>query len=408
MRYATGVSKAEYRKEITAVFRRNTSRGFSDWRQCEELCDEICYFLRDAAHALVREGRYADLFDITNRCFMKWSSTDKDDSNGETQYFCACVQDNWATVYEKGRVDISHATMLKWFVKQLEEHTVIDYMEDDLYDFLLSYFKGEEELALKKAMLEHVMEDPEIPEYHVSVLQEYYLRVLADMKVPIEDIRGIAAESGGYCIEAVLAKIEVEYGNLDAAIALYEKRIAERPDPYWSNESRRALIDIYRKSGDKEKEFEQLHGLLWANVGNSEIFLEYKQHFTEEDWPQEWDRILEALDNQPKGARWYAIEGRFDILMDVVEQEQNDAMLDTYTELEGLYPERCMKIRVECVRADAARANKRAHYRWLARKLKRISRYAGGTEVARGLAAEFAAAYPRRSAMLDELWSFLV
>ena len=102
MRFATGISKSEYKKEITAIFNSHTRRGFADWRQCGDLCMDICSFLENAADALSREGRYADLFEITNRCYMKWSSTDKDDSNGETQGFCISVQENWAMVYEKG------------------------------------------------------------------------------------------------------------------------------------------------------------------------------------------------------------------------------------------------------------------------------------------------------------------
>lgn len=191
-------------------------------------------------------------------------------------------------------------------------------------------------------------------------------------------------------------------------LLLYKKRIAERPDRYWSNEPRRALIEIYKKTGEKEKEFEQLQKLLWANVGNPDIFLEYKMHFTENDWPAEWERILEKLKNHPGGAEWYAIEGRFDLIMDMIEKPPvSDELFDIYKELDTLYPKRCLKVRVESVRNAAARASKRSDYRWLARKLKKISTYDGGMELARELVAEFVAMYPRRSAMIDELRLFL-
>ena len=189
MRYATGIPKSEYKKEITAIFSSNTSRGFSDWRQCGSLCMDTCNFLADAADALSQESRYADLFEITNRCYMKWSDTDKDDSNGETQSFCASIQDNWALVYDKGQRDISHAQMQKWFMEQLEEHTVIDYMEDDIYDFLLKHFKEADELALKKAMIKKVMKASATSKYSIPVLQDYYIRVLADLNIVIRNER---------------------------------------------------------------------------------------------------------------------------------------------------------------------------------------------------------------------------
>lgn len=408
MRYATRIPISEYKKEITAIFSSNTTRGFSDWRQCGSLCMDVCDFLKNASDALSAEARYADLFEITNRCYLKWSSTDKDDSNGETQNFCASVQENWSIVYDKGEEDISHGVMLKWFMEQLEGHTVIDYMEDDLYDFLLKHFKDENELVMKKEMLQKVMESSDTSKYSIPVLQDYYIRVLADLKTSIDEIRAFVAKAGGYSIWETLANIEQEYCNYDAAIALYEKRIAERPDHYWSNGPRRALIDIYKKTGDKEKEFEQLKNLLWANVGDRDIFLEYKQHFSETQWPDEWDKILKELKNHPGGTQRYAIEGCFDIIMDKIEEQPvSDELFDVYEELEELYPDRCFKVRVECVRAAAKIASKRSDYRWLARKLQKICKYTGGEEMARKLAMEFVAMYPRRSAMIDELRPFL-
>ena len=92
MKYAQGITKAEYKKEITTIFSRNTSHGFSDWRQCGNLCMDCCTFLGDAADALSSEGRYADLFEITNRCYIKWSSTDKDDSNGDGTEKYRCIR----------------------------------------------------------------------------------------------------------------------------------------------------------------------------------------------------------------------------------------------------------------------------------------------------------------------------
>ena len=407
MRYATGIPKGEYKKEITAIFNSNMSRGFCDWRMCGSLCMDSCNFLSDAAATLSEEGRYDDLFEITNRCYIKWSDTDKDDSNGETQNFCANIQENWTLVYEKGQDAISHAQMQKWFMEQLEDHTVIDYMEDDLYDFLLKHFKEKDELILKKEMLERVMKAPDTSKYSVPVLQDYYIRVLADLKTPIKDIRTYAKKCDGYCIRETMAIIEEEYGNYDAAIAIYEKHIAERPDRYWSNEPRRALIEIYKKIGDKEKEFQTLQQLIWANVDDKDIFLEYKSYFSEDEWPTEWDKILEKLKEYPGGIAWYAIEGRFDIIMDRIEESPSDGLFDIYKELEELYPERCFKVRVQCVRADAARATKRSQYKWLARNLKKLCKYEGGLEIARELAAEFVDMYPRRTAMIDELRPFL-
>ena len=280
MKYAAGISKSEYQKEIASIFDSNTSRGYADWRQCGSLEMDVCGFLDDACKTLSEEGRYDDLFDITNKAYAKWSDTDKDDSNGETQGFCFVVQDNWNIIYEKGEAGISHNKMMEWFMSELENHAVIDYMEEDLYDFLLKHFYEPEELQAKRELLERVMKAADTSEYSVPVLENYYVRVLADMKAPIEEIRNFVKKSGGYSIGETLAQVEMEYGNYNAAIDLYQKRIAERPNGYWSNEARKVLIEIYKKIGDRNKEFEEVTNYHWNNMNREEAFLQYKSYFT--------------------------------------------------------------------------------------------------------------------------------
>ena len=266
MKYATGIPKSEYQEEITSIFYRNTDRGYADWRHCGSLEMDVGGFLNNACRTLSEEGRYDDLFDITNKAYAKWSDTDKDDSNGETQGFCFVVQDNWNIIYEKGEAGISHNKMMEWFMSELENHAVIDYMEEDLYDFLLKHFYEPEELQAKRELLERVMKAADTSEYSVPVLENSYVRVLADMKAPIEEIRNFVKKSGGYSIGETLAQVEMEYGNYNAAIDLYQKRIAERPNGYWSNEARKVLIEIYKKIGDRNKEFEEVTNFLWNNV----------------------------------------------------------------------------------------------------------------------------------------------
>ena len=70
---------SEYKKEITAIFRRNTYRGYADWRQCGRLAYEMDDFLYRSRRELLREGREKDLFEVTCRAFVKWGTTDKDD-----------------------------------------------------------------------------------------------------------------------------------------------------------------------------------------------------------------------------------------------------------------------------------------------------------------------------------------
>ena len=70
----------DYKKLITADFVNNTRRGFADWRDCGGLCTDVIESLEIAKEGLCAENRYADLLDLCNWTYVKWSNTDKDDS----------------------------------------------------------------------------------------------------------------------------------------------------------------------------------------------------------------------------------------------------------------------------------------------------------------------------------------
>ncbi len=155
----------DYKKVLKAAFANNTRRGFADWRDCGGLCMDVTEGLEGAKEGLCAENRYADLFELCNWTYVKWGNTDKDDSNGETQDFCACVYDIWETIYIEEEHGLSHERMLDIFLKHLDGR-LIDYMEDGIYDFILKHFKSEDELFKKEQFLLKVMDDlrKQIPE----------------------------------------------------------------------------------------------------------------------------------------------------------------------------------------------------------------------------------------------------
>ncbi len=45
----------DYKKELTAIFRRNTDRGFADWRRCGKLKRELTALLCASEKELLAE-----------------------------------------------------------------------------------------------------------------------------------------------------------------------------------------------------------------------------------------------------------------------------------------------------------------------------------------------------------------
>lgn len=408
-----GMSLQTYKKVMTAAFVNNTRHGFANWRDCGSLCRDVIDGLETARNELCEEERYADLFALCNWTCVKWSRTDKDDSGGETQDFCACVYDIWETIYQDGEQSISHIRMLNTLLKHLEGR-VLDYMEDIIYDFILDHFKSEAELARKETFLLQEMEslnkqssENEVLKYSLYVKEDYYVRVLADQRRPIEEIRTFFRTRDHYIHRDHWARIEADYGNTEEAIALYKEQIAERPDAYWSDEPRKALMDIYKTQGNTAAYNEELYRMALAHPGEKPYYLEYKALFSKDEWQAKWEEILAKFAGKLVMINgWLDLEGRYDLIMDNAEPD-NAYVIDTYGKmLFKLYPERCFEVLKNAADQQAKDSSNRREYRYLAKTLKKIASYPGGKQLAAELAAKYRAQYPRRTAMQDELKKF--
>ena len=403
----------DYKKFITMAFVGNTRRGFADWRDCGSLCRDVVDSLEGAKDLLCAENRYEDLFKLCNWTYVKWGKTDKDDSNGETQDFCACIYEIWETIYNDGEKSLPHSKMLSILLEHLDGR-VYDYMEDTIYDFVLNHFKNAEELDRKAQFLLEVMEDlkRQIPDndvlkYSLYVKEDYYVRVMADQKRPIQEIRAFVNSRDWYFNKKLLAQIETEYGNYDEAISLYKEQINSRPDSYWSDEPRKALMEIYKTQGNTAAYNDELYNMMVAHTGDSRYYLEYKALFSEEEWRRKWEDLLtEFRDKLPAINLWLSIEGRYDLIMDNAEPD-HDYVIDAYgKKLYKLYPQRCLKVLANAADRQAKNSKNRRNYKYIAKTLKKIASRPGGKELAAELAEKYRQQYPRRTAMFDELKRF--
>ena len=123
----------EYRNEINKIFVRYIHHSFVDYYSCRRLSGEMINLVVEATKELSFRGEYKELFDLVNKGFLKWSKTDKDDSDGETQDFTYFVNKTWDVIYEANNSNISHKKMYEWFEKHLDG-SLIDYMENSVYE----------------------------------------------------------------------------------------------------------------------------------------------------------------------------------------------------------------------------------------------------------------------------------
>ena len=137
----------EYREEINRIFARYTKRGFVSYYDCRGLGNDMIDLMIRATKEFGVRREYSALFDLANKGFLKWAKTDKDDSDGETQDFAYYVKEAWDGVYDANDPDlIPHVRMYEWFEKNLDG-SVIDYMEDYLYEYVTHHFTEPELLV---------------------------------------------------------------------------------------------------------------------------------------------------------------------------------------------------------------------------------------------------------------------
>ncbi len=406
----------EYKKEITEIFRENTRRGFADWRQCGYLCRDLTGFLEKSAVELTGVGRYKDLFEVTLRAFVKWSGTDKDDSNGETYDFFATEDGIWDRLYEKEPPELDHASMFDGFMC-IMDGSLVDYMEDHLLDYVTDRFVEPELLERKLAWLEAKIgailekekeKGKDLFWSDVPLYRNRVIRVYADQKRPIEAIREYAKDLDDRSSREILGGIELEYGNREEALAIYRELAAKEARMVWGRHPYNVkLKELYKEHGLREEYEAQLERLLRLDTGDPGLLEEYRSEVPPEDWESERDRLFDSFPAEDERVlQWYASEGCYDRLMNGVEA-CGYAFLKCYAKLlEGRYPSRCLSILTNTACEDMASANTRAGYQHVARVLRWMRKFPGGKEEAARLAGEFRAAYPRRPAMIEELEGF--
>jgi len=404
----------EYRDEMNRVFARNIRHGFVDYWHCGRLGAEIMELMDNATEEFSSRGEYKELFDLTNKAFLKWGKTDKDDSSGETQSFMYDVNDAWNRVYEAEDPRIPHSKMYSWFEGHIDG-SVIDYMEEYLYEYLMKHFYEPELLEKKFAFLNEKIEesrrsDNEFDrEYQVRSCQQYLLSLMADMGKPIEEIRNFEAEIQTISSKEILAEIEERYGNKDEMIALYRELAAEEDRRGWPRENWHIkLKEIYKEMDDKENYLLELLSAMAMNLGNEDLWMEYKGCFPPENWPIVREQVFSLVESgKYRLIPWYALEERYDLVMDEIEDGLHTDWLKKYKkELQSRYPERCVKVLSDETKEMAERSNNRKDYRKVAKNLRWMQQFPGGWEATAELAEEFRVQYKRRPAMIEEIAEF--
>ncbi len=407
------MTASEYRKEITYSFNRNTDRGFVDYYHCGRLVRELTSLLERCQEDLLAAGNDKDLFSISLRVFKKWSDTNIDDSNGDTETILMYLREIWESVYERQSPDIPHNKMYESFMKIIEG-SKLDFMIEDMLNYVMDNFNEPQILEKKLRFLYQKIEDietgPEIDAWgraQVEVYKQMVMRIYSEQGCNIEFIRSYARGLNGYDTRQLMADIELKYGYVDRCIKLYEG-LAEEDTGFFSRHTYdMRLKDLYKEYGFQDKYESELAKLLYLKRGNPEILEEFKTLVPADKWPAVRDNLFDTFDISDSSVfSWYESEGCFDRLMAGVEACGYDSFKRYAGVLKDKYPERCLAVLVNAATEHVKVASNRNDYKHIARVLRWIGEFPGGPKIASALAQKFRSDYPRKTSLIEELAKF--
>ena len=393
---------SEIRERITTTIRRNSDRGFLPYRGCDQVCMEMFSILEEAEQrqdqklafdiymlVLLRMMKiisYADTSsgmatDVIQTCFANIEELCQNADEIHHKYFFDTIIKGAKNKVFQGWGDDSYELLKSavYFVcnkKQAQKIT-------DTFPLLGTSYNGNpypEQLLITLAMIERLDGTEAADRYMLEHIDMPEMRMHAVEKA-LESKHYLRVEA--LCREAIKENIRGHYGR-------------RSPWAYY-------LERLYTETAQQEKLLEMVRFILLER--DTSYFQKLKDMYVAQNVWEEmreslWQELSKALAPH-EFAALLAEEGEVQKLLDVV------TLHPTYVfhygkQLAGNFPAETYAMFETCIVEEAQAATDRRKYRQVCRMIKDFAA-AGAKERALELVDRFAAMYPRRPAMLEEL-----
>jgi len=205
-------------------------------------------------------------------------------------------------------------------------------------------------------------------------------------------------------IRSVAVDRAIDRGDYIRAEMLCMERAKNGNIYQWTKKWYDRLYALYEKTGDRGKQLDLAEYLL-LKERDTEYYGKLKQLLTDADrwdaeYPALFDRLEESLDTESCLAI-LAKEKETDRMIEILEEDP-ECVFEHCTLLAADFPYETFALCQSVIREDAQAAGPRSHYRRLCGRIRKLHKIGGHAESAR-LIAELRVAYPRRTALLEEL-----
>ena len=403
------------KERLQLVIRRNTHRGYMDTRGCDAVCivmDDIV----DSANRLTAQGAPLSALTLAAFVFSKgyglasWA----DSSSGSLGFSLDCAAEalqTATTALQSGTPEDRRAALD--LLCKTAKSKAFDGWGSPRYDPLRCAARLADAKSCAKiekvldALLANAYQSGR--DYSVRNAQEEDLIVRFYLRQTLEGPQAARAFLNDHLEHDRLRQLavqgDIDAGQFDRAEQLcLVKTKEESSHPYGRpSQWQYMLRDIYQKSGQQDKLTAQLRQLVLSGDLNS--FDDLKSHLQQAGtWDEAYPGLLQDIASHRSPQDYMYIlskEGETDLLMAQIRLEPGCVF--TYgKQLARQYPDEVYGLCAARIRNDGKQASTRRDYQKVCSLLAQLASF-GGVLQAQALIAELRAAYPRRSALLDEL-----
>ncbi len=428
----SGDLSKKFRDLIRNTIKRNTSRGFIDYRSSRKMAAELTAFLT-TIEEFIHKNNYRDALTIAQLMIAETIKTIEycDDSSGSVGEVISNAIELLAQAVENAPFLLKEK-VLGFLKKELNHKIYFDY-GDFGYDLMNIYEKLSLETGKTQEFLSFL--DEKI-EKEKNSRYDYELKSLIIRKISFLEKTGgdetiqtminenlIIPEIRAIEIKKAVSKKEYEKAKklITDGIKIADKKGHSGTVDQWEKE----LLNI----AELEKDVETIRSLskkiAFESNFSKEYYRKWKATFTPEESSIEVEKLISEIQakierNAAKNkfhesgkysallyilAPIYIEEQFYDRLLPLVKKVNNLDTCMRYLDVLGkIYPEEMTNLLLVALEHQAQYANSRPNYKSLVQAMKKILRYISEANIPiRNLAEKWKKEYIRRPAMLQEL-----
>lgn len=378
---------------------------YINYRHADEFYSALNSFVEDRFSILFSSGRILPAFNLVCTVFCTAMAEEADDSDGGMGILMKTCTDAWRNLVNVGFP--SHQDeMYSWFYKEVCRPRY-SFGIETIEDFLFGFAWDKTHLKKNLSLLDELLQKSGDSKYRMEDYLRRYERIMQALHKTDGEIDAFWHKYWSYEFvrdreyERFLEK--EEYGK--AVDLLLQEKSLSANDQFRLKHTSESLIYLYRITGQEQNyRQELLHQIETYPQQNMNHIRELHSIEPPEKWEEWTEHLLELPTTKQLRLDLLALNEAWPRLFTEIAQRKQFHLLQQYMDsLMKWSPEETMRCCRDCLNREMNYASDRNMYRNIFHQMTLLKSYPGGQEIIDSLLMLWQEAYPRKSAMLDEM-----